>query len=61
MSAIGTKQTSLFAPHMSAIGVIADIDEPAPQGGHQENTCDQHRDRRLAFALEAAMFAFLLK
>jgi len=32
MSAIGTKHIQP-QPYLSAIGVIADIDEPAPRGG----------------------------
>jgi hypothetical protein len=45
MSAIGPKRTFLFAPHMSAFGGKADIDEldlTPPPGGHEKNIGDQY-------------------
>jgi hypothetical protein len=43
-SAIGPKRTFLFAPHMSAFGGKADIDELdlTPPGGHEKNIGDQY-------------------
>ena len=61
MSAIGTKRTSRVAlqmstfggkadiqpqPYLSAIGVIADIDEPAPRGGIKKTYAINTAERR---------------
>ena len=77
MSAIGTKQTSPSALHMSAFrgkaDIIAGCSMRAPRptlagpyfhqagGGRVRNTIPPSRDRPPSLALEPAMFAFFLK